>query len=59
MDIDLYSPTNKTIRQNRLKLYQAFADISGLGQSATDALNMVYGDGQNWFNEETPQNSEE
>ena len=51
MDLRLYSPTNRTIRENPRKMYEAFAAVSGLGESATDALNMVYGDGQNLFKE--------
>jgi len=29
MDVKLYSPTNRTIRENKYKMLQAFADISG------------------------------
>jgi len=29
MDVKLYSPTNRTIRENRHKMLQAFADITG------------------------------
>jgi hypothetical protein len=29
MDVKLYSPTNRTIRENQYKMLQAFADISG------------------------------
>jgi len=29
MDIKLYSPTNRTIRENQYKMLQAFADITG------------------------------
>ncbi len=29
MDVRLYSPTNRTIRQNKQKMIQAFSDITG------------------------------
>ncbi len=49
MDIDLYTPTNKTIRENKQKMYEAFAEISGLGKANVESMNLVYGDGGKLF----------
>lgn len=49
MDLGLYAPTNSTIRKNIDRMWEAFADISGLGKANVESLNIVYGDGSRLF----------
>ncbi|MEW6234949.1 MAG: hypothetical protein AB1656_06145 [Candidatus Omnitrophota bacterium] len=49
MDLRLYSPTNKTIRENKPKMYEAFSAISGIAKRDVESMNAVYGDGLRLF----------
>ncbi len=51
MDVDLYAPSNETIRGNKQKMYEAFAEISGLGKANVESMNLVYGKGEKLFEE--------
>ena len=49
MDLRLYSPTNRTIRENKPKMYEAFSAISGVAKRDLETMNAVYGDGLKLF----------
>jgi hypothetical protein len=49
MDLRLYSPTNRTIRENKPKMYEAFSAISGVAKQDMESMNLVYGDDQKLF----------
>jgi hypothetical protein len=49
MDLRLYSPTNRTIRKNQPKMYEAFSAISGVAKQDLESMNRVYGDGLKLF----------